>query len=132
MAAREVLGGEAGSVGAGTFFTEPQHAPSMKTTFSKLYVQGFVSLQSILTAGALARSRTNSEGSEVSWQSGLLITTLTGHPSSGSQSSCMSAGDCLSEDPVFPKARKIWLSMAYSRSEYVVLASLNTGAELRT
>ena len=51
--------------GAGTFFTEPQRAPSMKATFGKLHVQGFRSLQNILTATALSRSHSNSEASEV-------------------------------------------------------------------
>ena len=51
--------------GAGTFFTEPQHAPSMKATFGKLYVQGFRSLQKILTATALSRNQSDSEASEV-------------------------------------------------------------------
>ncbi len=87
VAAGKVLGFKAGSVGAGTFFTEPQHAPSMKTTFSKLHVQGFVSLQSILTASALARSRSNSEGSEVRCHSGMLMFMWTMCPGTGSESS---------------------------------------------
>ena len=50
---------------AGTFFTEPQRAPSMKATFGKLHVQGFRSLQNILTATVMSRSHSTSEASEV-------------------------------------------------------------------
>ena len=50
---------------AGTFFTEPQRAPSMKATFGKLHVQGFRWLQNILTATVMSRSHSTSEASEV-------------------------------------------------------------------
>ncbi|CAK0784418.1 hypothetical protein CVIRNUC_007622 [Coccomyxa viridis] len=48
----------------GTFFTEPQRAPSMKATFGKLHVQGFRSLQNLLTATVMSRSHSTSEASE--------------------------------------------------------------------
>ncbi len=53
------------AAGAGTFFTEPQRAPSMKATFGKLHVQGFRSLQNLLTATVMSRSHSTSEASEV-------------------------------------------------------------------
>ena len=49
------------SIAAGSFFTEPQHASSMRTTFAKLYVEGFRSLQKLLSGNASARSQNGSE-----------------------------------------------------------------------